>query len=77
MRPAKPQPQGDIGREFDDKLWSLIEECWSQESSKRPTAETVSFGLGGVNGCLVNAAEMYKEIATKEAVRELIYILPL
>ena len=71
MRPAKPQPQGDIGREFDDKLWSLIEECWAQEPSNRPTAETVSLRLGGVNGCLVNPAEMYKEIGalTEELTR--------
>src|SRR6266446_4531283 len=71
-RPAKPQPQDDIGREFDDKLWSLIEECWSQEPSNRPTATTVSLRLGGVNGCLVNPAEMYKkEIAalTEELAR--------
>ena len=72
-RPAKPEPHDDIGRELDDKLWSLIEECWSQESSNRPTAEIVSLRLGGVNGCLVNPAEMYKkEIAalTEELARE-------
>ena len=60
-RPARPQLQDDIGREFDDNLWSLIEECWSQEASNRPTAETVSLRLGGVNGCLLNPAEMYKK----------------
>ena len=72
-RPAKPRPQVDIGREFDDKLWNLIEECWSQEPSDRPTAANVSLRLGGVNGCLVNPAEMYKkEIAalTEELARE-------
>ena len=64
-RPVRPQLQLDIGREFDDKLWNLIEECWSQEPSNRPTAATVSLRLGGVNGCLVNPAEMYKkEIAS-------------
>ena len=60
-RPAKPQPQVDIGRDFDDKLWSLIEECWSQEPSNRPTAGNVSLRLGGVNGYLFNTAEMYKK----------------
>ena len=72
-RPARPQPEDDIGHEFDDKLWSLIEECWSQEPSNRPTAATISFRLGGVNGSLVNPAEMYKEeIAslTEELARE-------
>ena len=72
-RPAKPQPQLDIGREFDNILWSLIEECWSQEPSDRPTAANVSLRLGGVNACLVNPAEMYKkEIAalTEELARE-------
>ena len=71
-RPAKPQPQDDTGHEFDDKLWSLIEECWSQEPSNRPTAATVSLMLGGVNGRLVNPPEMYKEISalTEELARE-------
>ena len=71
-RTPKPQPQDDIGREFDDDIWSLIEECWSQEPSDRPTAAKVSLRLGGVNGCLVNPAEMYKkEIAalTEELAR--------
>ena len=71
-RPPKPQLPDDIGREFDDKLWSLIEECWSQEPCNRPTAATVSLRLGGVDGCLVNPAEMYKkEIAafTEELAR--------
>ena len=64
-RQAKPHPKGDIGREFDDDIWSLIEECWSQEPSDRPTAAKISLRLGGVNGCLVNPAEMYKkEIAS-------------
>ena len=72
-RPAKPQSQVDIGREFDDKLWSLIEECWSQEPSDRLTAANVSLRLGGVNGYLFNPAEMYKkEIAelTEDLARE-------
>ena len=71
-RPAKPQPPDDVGREFDDNLWSLIEECWSQEPSNRPTAATVSLRLGGVNGCLVNPAEMYKKeiaVLTEELAR--------
>jgi hypothetical protein len=49
-RPAKPQSQADIDRGLDDKLWSLIEDCWSQMPSKRPTAATVSLILGDVNG---------------------------
>ena len=39
-----------IDRGFDDKLWSLIEDCWSQEPSDRPTAATVSFRLGDLSG---------------------------
>jgi hypothetical protein len=52
-RPAKPQPQDDIDRGIDDNLWSLIEDCWSQEISNRPTAATVSLKLGDVNDCPV------------------------
>ena len=40
-----PKPQVDI----DNTLWSVIEDCWSQEPSDRPTAETVSLRLH-VNG---------------------------
>jgi chromosome segregation ATPase len=60
-RPAKPEPQANIDYGFDDKLWSLIEECWSQEPSNRPTAATVSSRLGDVNCYSVKPAEMYKK----------------
>ena len=60
-RPAKPQPQSDIGHGFDDNLWKLVEECWSQEPSDRPTAATVFLRLGDVNGCPVKPAEMCKK----------------
>ena len=49
-RPAKPQSQADIDRGLDNKLWSLIGDCWSQEPSDRPTAPTVSLRLGDLNG---------------------------
>ena len=42
-RPAKP-------RWLDDKLWSVIEDCWSQQPFNRPTAEAVSLRLRDVNG---------------------------
>ena len=48
-RPPKPhsflEPQAD-----NDKLWSVIEDCWSQEPLNRPTAEAVSLKLRDVNG---------------------------
>ena len=46
-RPLKPQ--ADIDRGLDDKLWSVIEDCWSQEPCNRPKAETVSLRLGYMN----------------------------
>ena len=66
-RPARPQPQADIDHGFDDKLWSLLEECWSQEPSNRPTAATVSFGLVDKNGLPAEPAEMYKKEIAKLA----------
>ena len=60
-RPARPQPQADIDHGFDDKLWSLLEECWSQEPSNRPTAATVSLGLVDKNGWPAEPAEIYKK----------------
>ena len=48
---------------FDDELWELIEECWSQKPSNRPTAATVSLRLGEIC-CHAKGAEMYsKELA--------------
>ena len=53
-RPPRPQsllgPHADIDRGLDDKLWNIIEDCWSQEPSNRPTAELVSLRLRDVNG---------------------------
>ena len=60
-RPARPQRQADIYHGFDDKLWKLVEECWSQEPSNRPTAATVFSRLGDENGCPAKPAEMYKK----------------
>ena len=60
-RPAKPEPRADIDNGFDDKLWKLIEGCWSQEPSNRPTAATVFLKLGDVNGCSAKPTEMYKK----------------
>ena len=48
-----PKPEGNIDRGLDDQLWSLIEDCWSQEPSNRPTAETVSLRLWDVKSCPV------------------------
>ena len=62
-RPARPQPQADTDHGFDDKLWKLVEECWSQEPSNRPTATKVFLRLGDENGCTAKPAEIYKEIA--------------
>ena len=45
-----PKPQANIDHGLDNTLWSLIEDCWSQEPSNRPTAETVSSRLHDANG---------------------------
>ena len=48
---------------FDDELWKLIEESWSQKPSNRPTAAAVSLRLGE-NCYHAKRAEMYtKELA--------------
>jgi hypothetical protein len=49
-----PKPQADIDHGLDNTLWSVIEDCWSQKPSNRPTAETVSSRLRDANGCSVN-----------------------
>ena len=48
------EPQADIDHGLASTLWSVIEDCWYQEPSGRPTAETVSLRLRDVNGCSVN-----------------------
>ena len=60
-RPAKPKPRADTDHGFDDKLWSLIEECWYQEPSNRPTAAIISLRLIDKNGWLAEPAEIYKK----------------
>ena len=54
-RPPKPQANIDG---LDNALRSVIEDCWSQGPSNRPTANTVSLRLHDVNcdGCPVNPA---------------------
>ena len=36
-RPFKPEDAEQLG--FGDGIWELVEECWSQESTRRPTIE--------------------------------------
>jgi hypothetical protein len=61
-RPAKPQ--ADIDRGLDDKLWSIIQDCWSQEPSNRPTAEEVSSRLCDVKGCPFESESEFSHLHT-------------
>ena len=69
-RPPKPQtllePQADIDRGLANTIWSVIEDCWSQEPSDRPTAETVSLRLRDVNGCSVKPVIVQPHTAPKQ-----------
>ena len=44
-RPAKPDNAEEIG--FGGGVWELVETCWSQESTRRPTIENVLTHLAG------------------------------
>ena len=35
-RPEKPPDAGSLG--FSDTLWGLVQSCWGEKSSTRPTA---------------------------------------
>ena len=70
-RPAKPRPQIAIDRGLDDKLWSLIEDCWSQEPSDRPTAEMSSLRLRDVNGFPVNTGFVQSHSTLKQQDRNI------
>ena len=39
LRPQKPANAEQIG--FGDGTWELVEECWTEESTKRPTIDRV------------------------------------
>ena len=64
---AKRPPKPDCG--LDDQLWSLIEDCWSQEPSNRPTAETVSLRLWDVKSCPVRP-EFVPSLTTLKQVQD-------
>ena len=56
-RPPKPEWTSDID---SIKLWDLIEDCWSQESLKRPTAATVSSRLGDLSHYVMTDRDIMK-----------------
>ena len=41
MRPTQPLPDFSTKRGLSDDIWSLIEQCWAQNSTERPTATQV------------------------------------
>jgi len=46
-RPAKPLDAESLG--FSDKLWELVQLCWSESSSDRPTAQRLLEYLSGIS----------------------------
>ena len=55
QRPSRPSicepweiASEDLG--LDDEIWALIEDCWSAEPKKRPTAKEVGAFLSGKTG---------------------------
>lgn len=46
-RPRKPHDAKSLG--LSDLLWELVESCWSQESSDRPTAQQLFDHLSDVS----------------------------
>ena len=41
------RPQGDAGELFTDEIWNMLELCWKQRPSDRPTAKHVLMALRG------------------------------
>ena len=44
-RPERPKE--DAGELFRDKIWEVVEHCWKQQPSDRPTANRVLIGFEG------------------------------
>jgi hypothetical protein len=40
-RPTRPPAEQGIDRGLTDKMWNLMESCWSEDPIKRPTANQV------------------------------------
>jgi serine/threonine protein kinase len=40
-RPSRPSDERSSTRGLNDNIWHLIEQCWAQKSSDRPTAEQI------------------------------------
>ena len=50
-RPGKPDEAKSLG--FSDSLWELVQSCWSEESSDRPTAQRLLDHLSDVSNTWV------------------------
>jgi serine/threonine protein kinase len=50
VRPTKPADAEQIG--FGDGTWELVEECWIEDSTRRPTIDQVLRHLTHVAACL-------------------------
>ena len=46
-RPEKPEDAASLG--FTDKLWEIVERCWSADKDVRPTPEAVLSCLHGAS----------------------------
>ena len=65
-RPMKPVNAGDIG--FGQGVWELVEECWSGDRTRRPTAGDVRRHLSAVapRSPIVHAGPVVEVGATLE-----------
>ena len=54
IRPSRPHNQVSQGHDLNDEIWHLIEACWAQDQTQRPTATEVVKRLQALPGCLVD-----------------------
>ena len=52
-----PRPNGSESLGITDEVWDLLELCWAEDASSRPTVDYVV-------GCLDRAAKLWTEDAT-------------
>ena len=41
------RPQGELGKFFTDDIWDMLQGCWTERSTDRPSARDILRHLGG------------------------------